>query len=217
MNRKTRLFALAEALRARRTGVTAEALAERFGVTVRTMYRDLATLQDAGLPLRADRGRGGGYALDKSYQLPPINLTAREAALVCALGRMAREQRLMPFTDTLESGLDKIRGALSTSAQRELLTLLDQLQIVGVPALPVAPAVRRAIETAWFEERPLRIDYRKNDYLSVRRLVRIRSLVFDRQVTLLNCVDLELGEDRQFRLDRILDAAVVAEGEVPAA
>ena len=217
MNRKTRLFALAEALRARRTGVTAEALAERFGVTVRTMCRDLATLQDAGLPLRADRGRGGGYALDKSYQLPPINLTAREAALVCALGRMAREQRLMPFTDTLESGLDKIRGALSTSAQRELLTLLDQLQIVGVPALPVAPAVRRAIETSWFEERPLRIDYRKNDHLSVRRLVRIRSLVFDRQVTLLNCVDLELGEDRQFRLDRILDAAVVAEGEVPAA
>ncbi len=217
MNRKTRLFALAEALRARRTGVTAEALAERFGVTVRTMYRDLATLQGAGLPLRADRGRGGGYALDKSYQLPPINLTAREAALVCALGRMAREQRLMPFTDTLESGLDKIRGALSTSAQRELLTLLDQLQIVGVPALPVAPAVRRAIETAWFEERPLRIDYRKNDYLSVRRLVRIRSLVFDRQVTLLNCVDLELGEDRQFRLDRILDAVVVAEDQVPAA
>ena len=217
MRRKTRLFALAEALRARRTGVTAQQLAERFGVTLRTIYRDLGALQDAGMPIRADRGRGGGYALDKSYQLPPINLTAREAALVCALGRMAREQRLMPFTDTLESGLDKIRGALSTSAQRELLTLLDQLQIVGVPALPVAPAVRRAIETAWFEERPLRIDYRKNDYLSVRRLVRIRSLVFDRQVTLLNCVDLELGEDRQFRLDRILDAAVVAEGEVPAA
>lgn len=217
MNRKTRLFALAEALRARRTGVTAETLADRFGVTVRTIYRDLATLQDAGLPLRADRGRGGGYALDKSYQLPPINLTAREAALVCALGRMAREQRLLPFTDTLESALDKVRGALSTSAQRELLGLLDQLQFVGVPALPVTPAVRRAIETAWFEERALRIDYRKNDYTSVPRLVRIRGLVCDRAQTLLNCVDLELGEDRQFRLDRIIDATVVEAGALPAA
>ena len=207
MNRKARLFALAEALRARRTGVTAETLAERFGVTIRTIYRDLATLQDAGMPLRADRGRGG-YALDKSYQLPPINLTAREAALVCALGRMAREQRLLPFTDTLESALDKVRGALSTSAQRELLTLLDQLQIVGVPALPVPPPVRRAIETAWFEERALRIDYRKNDYTTVRRLVRIRAIVCDRAITLLNCVDLELGEDRQFRLDKIADAAI---------
>lgn len=217
MNRKTRLFALAEALRARRTGVTAETLAERFGVTVRTIYRDLATLQDAGLPLKADRGRGGGYALDKSYQLPPINLTAREAALVCALGRMAREQRLLPFTDTLESALDKVRGALSTSAQRELLALLDQLQIVGVPALPVAPPVRAAIETAWFEERPLRIEYFKNPYSTVKRLVRLRSLVFDRAVTLLNCVDLELGEDRQFRLDKIAAAVVVAPEELPAA
>lgn len=217
MNRRTRLFALAEALRARRTGVTAEALAERFGVTVRTIYRDLATLQDAGLPLRADRGRGGGYALDKSYQLPPINLTAREAALLVALGRMASQQRLLPFTDNLEAALDKVRGALSTSAQRELLTLLDRLQFVGVPALPVPPAVRRAVETAWFEDRALRIDYQKNAYTFVPRLVRIRNLVFDREVTLLNCVDLELGEDRQFRLDRVSAATVVEPGELPSA
>jgi predicted DNA-binding transcriptional regulator YafY len=215
MNRKTRLFALAEALRARRTGVTAEVLAERFGVTVRTIYRDLATLQDAGLPLRADRGRGGGYALDKSYALPPINLTAREAALVVALGRMAREQRLLPFVDHLESALDKVRGALSASAQRELLGLLDRLQFVGVPALPVAPAVRAAIETAWFEERALRIEYQKNAYTYVPRLVRLRGLVFDRAVTLLNCVDLESGEDRQFRLDHIHAATVLEPGALP--
>ena len=96
MRKKSRLFALAEVLRARRTGITAAELADRFGVTLRTIYRDIEALQDAGMPIRADRGRGGGYALDKSYQLPPINLTAREAALVCALGRMAREQRLLP-------------------------------------------------------------------------------------------------------------------------
>lgn len=217
MNRKSRLFALAEALRARRTGVTAEALAERFGVTVRTIYRDLATLQDGGLPLRADRGRGGGYALDKSYQLPPINLTAREAALVVAQGKMATDQRLLPFTETLAGALDKIRGALSTSAQRELLTLLDALQFVGVPALPVAATVRRAIETAWFEDRALRIDYQKNAYTIVTRLVRIRNLVFDRSQTLLNCVDLELGEDRQFRLDRITRATALAADALPSA
>lgn len=66
MKRTERLFALTEHLRARRTGVTAEALAERFGVTVRTIYRDLDTLRAASLPLAAERGRGGGYALDKS-------------------------------------------------------------------------------------------------------------------------------------------------------
>ena len=209
MRRKSRLFALAEALRARRTGVTAEQLAERFGVTVRTIYRDLAALQDAGMPLRADRGRGGGYALDATYQLPPINLTAREAALVVALGRMAIEQRLVPFTDTLESALDKVRSVLSRSAQRELLGLLGELQVVGVPALPAPPAVRRAIEAAWFEARPLRIIYKKANGIDSARTIQIRNLVFDRSLTLINCVDLDTGQDRQFRLDRIKTASLV--------
>ncbi len=210
MRKKSRLFALAEALRGRRTGVTAQELADRFGVTIRTIYRDLDALQDAGLPLRADRGRGGGYALDKAYQLPPINLTAREGALLVALGKMAIDQRLLPFTASLEAALDKVRGALTTSAQRELLRLVDQLQIVGVPALPVPPAVRAAVETAWFEDRALRINYRKVAYEPPhRRTVRIRNLVFDRSVTLLNCVDLDSGEDRQFRLERITSAEVL--------
>src|SRR6476659_2876839 len=104
MRRQERLFALAEYLRGRRTGVTAEALAERFEVTVRTIYRDLDALRDASMPLAAERGRG--YALDQSYSLPPVNFTAREAALLVALGRFAVDMRLIPFADTLESALD---------------------------------------------------------------------------------------------------------------
>ncbi|HEY1554717.1 MAG TPA: HTH domain-containing protein [Kofleriaceae bacterium] len=204
------MFAIAEALRARRTGVTAAELASRFGVTLRTIYRDLEALQDAGMPIRADRGRGGGYALDKNYQLPPVNFTAREAALLVALTRMAVEQRLMPFQGAIARAADKVRAALSTSAQRELLGLIGELQVVGVPALPVPPAVRDAIETAWFEGRALRIVYAKSAWQLSPRHVRIRNLVFDRQLTLLNCVDLESGQDRQFRLDRIQQASVLA-------
>ena len=214
MRRRSRLFALAEALRGRRTGVTAQELADRFGVTIRTIYRDLDALQDAGLPLKADRGRGGGYALDKSYQLPPVNLTAREAALLVALGKMAIDQRLMPFVGSLQAALDKIRGVLTASAQRELLRVVDQLQIVGVPAHPTPAPVRAALEQAWFEERDLRIHYRKVAYHACQvRTIRLRNLVFDRQVTLLNATDLELGEERQFRLDKI-EAAEVLEPSV---
>jgi predicted DNA-binding transcriptional regulator YafY len=209
MRRKSRLFALAEALRARRTGVNAAELADRFGVTLRTIYRDLAALQDAGMPVKADRGRGGGYALDKGYQLPPINFNAREAALLVVLARMAVEQRLIPFHGAIARAADKVRAALSTSAQRELLALVGELQIVGVPALPVPAAVRDALETAWFESRPVRLIYAKSQWQLTPRLVRIRNLVFDRQVTLLNCVDLDTNQDRQFRLDRIRQASVV--------
>src|SRR6478736_3456523 len=101
MRRQERLFAIAEHLRARRTGTTAEALAERFGVTVRTIYRDLDSLRDAELPLRAERGRGGGYALDRSYTLPPVNFNPREAALLVAVGRWVSEMRLVPFSETV--------------------------------------------------------------------------------------------------------------------
>ncbi|HPH64262.1 MAG TPA: HTH domain-containing protein [Kofleriaceae bacterium] len=209
MRKKSRLFALAEALRARRTGVTAETLAEQFGVTLRTIYRDLAALQDAGVPIRADRGRGGGYALDKSYQLPPINFSAREAAVLVALANAALVQRTIPFTETLKSASDKVRAALSSSAQRELLDHLRDLQIVGVPTLPCPPAVRRAVETAWFEQRTLRIVYRKTNGHESPRLVRIRNIVCERTQTLLNCDDLDTKAERQFRIDRVISATLM--------
>lgn len=208
MRRQARLFAIVEHLRARRTGVTAEALAERFGVTVRTIYRDLDALRDASLPLGADRGPGGGYALDRTYTLPPLNFTAREAALLVTIGRWATELRLLPFSETLAGALDKVRGALSSSAQRELLTLTDALQLTGVPALPVDKPVRAAVEQAWFEGQPLHIAYRGANGELTRRAVRIKSFVLERSVTLMNCEDLDKGEDRQFRLDRIEEARV---------
>jgi len=211
VRRRERLFAITEYLRARRTGVTAEALAERFGVTLRTIYRDLDSLRHAELPVRADRGRGGGYALDRAYTLPPVNFTPREAALLVSLGQFAAQMRLLPFSDTLGTALDKVRGALSASAQRELVEHMEGIKFVGVPALPASPAVRRAVERAWFERQPLRIRYQSPDYVLTTRVVRVGSVVLERGVTLLNCDDLDKGEARQFRLDRILTAKVIAE------
>jgi predicted DNA-binding transcriptional regulator YafY len=210
MQRSARLFALAEHLRGRRTGVTAEALADRFGVTVRTIYRDLDTLRSASLPLAAERGRGGGYALDRSYSLPPVNFTAREAALLVAVCRHAIDMRLLPFTDTLESGLDKVRAALSTSAQREMLARLDELSFVGVPSLPSKKAVRAAVERAWFEQQALRVTYVDRDFVETTRDVHIRAVVMERHETRIDAVDVDTGEQRHFRMDRIERAVVLS-------
>ncbi len=210
MGRRTeRLFALTEHLRGRRTGVTAEALAERFGVTVRTIYRDLDALRGASLPLAAERGRGGGYALDRTYSLPPVNFTAREAALLVAVGRHAIDMRLLPFADTLESGLDKVRAALSTSAQREMLTRLGELAFLGVPALPIKKAVRAAVERAWFEQQPIRITYVDGSFVQTTRDVRIGAVIMERHETRLDAVDVATGKRRHFRMNRIERAVVL--------
>jgi predicted DNA-binding transcriptional regulator YafY len=208
MRRTQRLFAITEYLRGRRTGVTAEALAERFGVTVRTIYRDLDALRDAELPLGAERGRGGGYALDRHYTLPPVNFTAREAALLTAIGQHAIDMRLLPFQTTLRAGLDKVRAALSSSMQRELLQRLSELAFVGVPALPSAPNVRAVVERAWFEERALRITYVDGDHVESTREVRLRQVIMHRHETRLDVEDLASGERRQLRLDRITRASL---------
>ena len=88
------------------------------------------------------------FALERAYSLPPINLTPREAALLVVLGRFATETRLVPFTETLGSALDKVRGALTAAAQRELLAHAEVLSFAGVPQHQVKRAVGRAIEDA---------------------------------------------------------------------
>jgi predicted DNA-binding transcriptional regulator YafY len=210
MQKKSRLFALAEYLRGRRTGVTAEHLAEKFGVTVRTIYRDLDALRDASLPLQAERGPGGGFALERGYTLPPVNLTPREAALLVVLGRFATETRLVPFVDTLESALDKVRGALDAGKQREALSHADKIVFAAVPALPPLPKVRKVIEEAWFSQRAVHVVYRRSDGSSNRRTVRIARVLMERTMTVLECEDIETREVRGVRLDRV-DSAVLHE------
>ena len=208
MKRTERLFAIAEYLRGRRTGTTAEAIAERFGVTIRTAYRDLSSLRDAHLPLIADRGRGGGYALDRNYSLPPVNFNAREAAVLISAGQWLSEMRVLPFTATLDSAIDKVRGALDRSAQRELQNRLKELAYVGVPARASREDVRKAIEQAWFESRVLRIRYRGANDITTKRRVRLERIVMDRSETRINARDLEKNDSRQFLLDRIEHAEV---------
>ncbi len=208
MKRAARLVALTEHMRGRKTGVTAEALAERFGVSVRTMYRDLETLQDATLPIRAERGRGGGYALDRDYFLPPVALSPAEAALCVLLIEHAIAMRQVPFTDTMHAALDKLRAALSASAQRALLTHIQTLHFTGVPALPSAPAVRRVIEAAFFSGHAVTLDY-VGAKGPRRRRVRLRNVVMEGSLTLLNVTDIDDGAERQLRLDRLTAAAIV--------
>ena len=212
MRRTDRLFALTELLRARRVGITAEQLAERFEVSVRTIHRDLEALRAAAVPVMGERGRGGGLTLDKSYTLPPVNFTAHEAAILVAAGRWLERTRLLPFLETLRSGIDKVQGAMPKPRQREVERLTATLHWIGVPAAPASAHVRAAIEHAWVHQTPLRITYAGARGTTVRD-IRIEAVLLERTVTLINAHDLGRREPRQFRLDRIECAEVLAEGE----
>ena len=207
MKRTERLFAISEVLRARRTGLTAQDLAERFNVSIRTIYRDLDALRIAHFPLLAEAGPGGGYALDRAYRLPPINFTAREAALLVAAAGWLTRYRLIPFVDTLNTAIDKVRAAMPPEARRQLDPLAESLSFIGVPQVPVDDDVRRAVEEAWYEGRPLQFTYVSGVRESHRRAV-IRSVTVDRWEVRLNCDDLDKGEPRQFLLNRITAAKI---------
>ena len=208
MRRTERLFAIAEFLRARRTGIKALDLAARFGVTVRTIYRDLDGLRAAAVPVIGERGRGGGLALDKSYSLPPVNFTTREAALLVAAGRWLERTRLMPFVETLRSAIDKVQGALPAARQWEVARLVSTLTWIGVPARLASAEVRAAVEHAWVHDVALRIAYDGARGITERN-VRIEAVLLERTMTLLNCHDLDIDDKRQFCLHRIQRAEVL--------
>ena len=130
-------------------------------------------------------------------------------ALLVALGQFASQMRLLPFTRTLGSALDKVRAALSLSAQRELLDRLKELAFLGVPGLPSQEKVREALERAWFEQQPLRITYVDGDHLETTREIRLLGVVMDRRETRIDALDLAKNERRHFRLDRIARAEVL--------
>src|SRR5437867_13348945 len=113
MNRTDRLYALVEELRAAAPRArSAQRLAERFEVAARTIERDLLALQEAGVPIWAQPGPGGGYGLNVDTTLPPLNLTPAEAA---AIATALAATRAMPFAEAGRSALKKLAGVMASA------------------------------------------------------------------------------------------------------
>jgi predicted DNA-binding transcriptional regulator YafY len=95
--------------------VTAEELARHFEVTVRTIYRDVSALGEAGVPVTGEAGVG--YSLVKSYHLPPVALTADEAAALFVGGEMVKRFTDASLHEPMGTALDKLRAVLPRERQ----------------------------------------------------------------------------------------------------
>jgi predicted DNA-binding transcriptional regulator YafY len=212
VNRTERLYALVEHLRAHTPrAVSAHTLADHFEVSARTIERDLLALQQAGVPIYAENGRNGGYILDASRTLPPVNFTAEEAAAVAlALARSGAA----PLAASAGSALTKIMAAMSdvdAAAARELgarvLIFAPQRTRGRQPASPVP----RVIDQAIVERRVLRVGYRDKTGATTRReLEPLTVMAAGAHWYLTAWCRLRDGV-RAFRLDRIEDAVLMRE------
>lgn len=146
MNRTDRLYAIVEDLRAHAPRlVRASELAARFEVTTRTIERDLLALQEAGVPIWAQPGRGGGYGLNVETTLPPLNFTPAEAA---AIATALAATRAMPFAAAGRTALAKLTGAMAAAPRDTAARLIGQIRVIPGPDGPVdatAELLQRAL------------------------------------------------------------------------
>lgn len=204
MNRVDRLYALVEELRAAgQRGRTARQLAEHFEVSVRTIERDLSALGQAGVPLATRTGRAGGYTLDRSMSLPPLNFTPGEAAAV-AVALSLSEHVL--FSRDARTAMQKIVAAMPDRAIEEAWSAADKVRLL---VQPVPDPDRAIAETIWRVVRDgssLQIRYTDVNGLETDRAVTPQQVVVGPNGAYLTAWCHLRGGDRIFRMDRITRA-----------
>ena len=156
MNRTDRLHALTEELRrAGRRGRTATRLAAWLQVSTRTVKRDVAALQQAGLPVWAQAGPGGGYVMDASATLPPVNLTPGQAVAVAVALACQRDA---PYAVDGRTALAKLLDVMDRAARDRAERLAGRVWVRTPPT--ERAAVAAVIEEGLAQRRVLALIYR---------------------------------------------------------
>jgi len=200
--------------------VPATALAERFKVSLRTIYRDIDRLIALGVPVDAERGAEGGYRLASGYLQPPVALTRNETAALLAAMALVRSSRTVPLAAELDAAEKKLLASLPKSVHG---LLKDADRIVGIEPIPadIFHSGTRAEPTAdWqkaldgfmagiLEGKRVRFDHVN----PVRKTVKAHDVepfgvMFDRDLWYLagRCVDTDLL--KVYRADRVRDLEI---------
>jgi predicted DNA-binding transcriptional regulator YafY len=199
MSRSERLFNLLQTLRRHRQPVGGKALAQELGVSIRTLYRDIASLQAQGADIEGEPGVG--YVLRPGFILPPLMFSEDEIEALVLGSRWVADRGDDLLSLAARNALAKIAAVLPAD-------LRDNLEAANLLAGPGRDATAQGADLAVIRkairsERKLAIGYRDDRGANTRRVIWPFALAFfdDVRVVVAWC---ELRKDfRHFRSDRI--------------
>lgn len=207
MQRAERLLDMIQSLRRRRRPVTAETLSAELDVSVRTVYRDIATLVRQGVPIRGEAGIG--YVLDAGFDLPPLMLNPDEIEAVLVGMRWLGERADPVLARAAEDVVSKIAAVLPAHLRP---ILLDGALFASTQGdRPVDLVDVAAVRTAIRQGRKLAIAYRDESGQETRRMIwPIGMTFYDRVRIVIAWCELRQAF-RHFRTDRITDLTALDE------
>jgi predicted DNA-binding transcriptional regulator YafY len=130
MNRIDRLTAILIHLQTKRV-VRAEEISERFEISLRTVYRDVKALMEAGVPIGSEAGKG--YFIVDGYHLPPVMFNEEEASALLMAGKLVEKMTDHSVRNAYDSALMKIKSVLHESEKDHLETLQSAMEVKYIP------------------------------------------------------------------------------------
>ncbi len=203
MNRVDRLHAILVHLQSKKK-VTAQEIADRFGLSLRTVYRDIKALDEAGVPIIGEAGIG--YSVMEGYRLPPILFTREEASSLLVGAKFV--QRFTDRSDRrhFDGAMYKVKAVLR-SADKEFVEELDNriaIRVNPVPEENDAELQMAALRQSLVERRLIRMHYHSayKEEMTDREVEPIGLLYYSMSWHLIGWCRLR-QDYRDFRLDRI--------------
>jgi predicted DNA-binding transcriptional regulator YafY len=198
-DRLLRLLALLQS----RSQWTGPELAERLGVTTRTVRNDVDRVRRLGYPVDAVPGRAGGYRLGAGAEMPPLLLDDREAVAIAIGLRLAEGAAIAGLDEASRGALAKLDQVLPARLRHRVATVDAATLALGGTGPAVEPEVVTALAAACRDHRVLRFDYLSHDGAGSVRTVEPHRLVHARGRWYLVAWDAERAGWRTFRADRI--------------
>lgn len=206
MSRSERLLALLQVLRRHSRPMSGQALAAALDISLRTLYRDIATLQSQGAMIEG--APGVGYVMQPGYMLPPLMFTPEEIEALALGLRWVADRGDVGLAGGARDAMAKIGAVLPAPLRRELeaSAVLVGARPKPSPAVVVAQDRLRAAIRA---EHKLRIVYRDPQGAQSERVVWPFALVYFDESRVLSAWCELRGDFRNFRCDRIAQAEVL--------